>query len=316
MSALDRYELLDLLGQGGMGSVYRALDGATHESVAIKLLHSSSPKARERMLREIRALAALNHPGIVRVRDAGTHQGSPFVVLDFVEGETLSAQIAREGPLPSYGAAELTRELAEALDHAHRQGVIHRDLKPDNVLVDPTGKPRLTDFGLSTQTSDEQERLTVSGALLGTPGFLSPEQAQGQRERIGPATDLYGLGAVLYFALTGQPPIQGTTLPQVIAATCSERPRPPHELNPDVDRRLSKVCLRCLAKEPAQRYPDAQTVAEALEEVLDGPTRQGFPLWAAVALSLLGVLAVGTGWALGRLKSAPVAAAPPRAPTR
>ncbi|MEZ6184977.1 MAG: protein kinase [Planctomycetota bacterium] len=305
MSGLERYRLEDLLGQGGMGAVYRARDLQSLEPVAVKLLHLPSQRARERMLREIRALAALDHRGIVRVRDAGAHEGSPFVVLDFVQGETLTDRVNREGPCTSFVAAELARDLAEALDHAHARGVVHRDVKPDNVLVDAGGAPRLTDFGLSTQTHEEQERLTQSGALLGTPGFLAPEQAEGRRDAIGPLSDVYGVGGVLYFALTGRPPITGTSLHEVVAATCHKKPQPPQELNPEVDPRLAKVCLRCLEKAPEARYPSAEALAQALDEVLTTPRRAVGGGWLWLGLGLAGGLAVGGGVVLGTLNSGP-----------
>ena len=302
MGAPDRYELHDLLGQGGMGAVYRARDLHTSETVAVKLLHLQSAKARERMLREIRALAALNHRGIVRVRDAGSHEGSPFVVLDFVEGETLSERVRREGPLTSFAAAELGRDLAEALAHAHAQGIVHRDVKPDNVLLDARGQPRLTDFGLASQADSEQQRLTQSGALLGTPGYLSPEQAEGKRAEIGPASDVYGLGTVLYFALTGHPPVEGASLQEVVSATCLRPPLPLQEHNPDVDRELAKLVLRALAKAPAKRGT-ADELAERLEAFLHGPARRSPPWVAGLAIAAVGVLAVGGGWLLGTLNS-------------
>jgi len=285
-----------------MGAVYRARDLHTSETVAVKLLHLQSAKARERMLREIRALAALNHRAIVRVRDAGSHEGSPFVVLDFVEGETLSERVRREGPLTSFTAAELGRDLAEALAHAHAQGIVHRDVKPDNVLLDARGHPKLTDFGLASQADSEQQRLTMSGALLGTPGYLAPEQAEGKRSEIGPASDVYGLGTVLYFALTGHPPVEGASLQEIVSATCLRPPLPLQEHNPDVDRRLSKLVLGALAKEPAKRGT-ADELAENLEAFLHGPARRGPPWAAGLALAAVGVFAVGGGWLLGRLNS-------------
>ncbi|MCA8923881.1 MAG: protein kinase [Planctomycetes bacterium] len=300
MSSLDRYRKLEALGEGGTGTVYRAVDSVGGEVVAVKVLHAGleSSNMLQRMAREVRTLRQLNHPGIVRVFDAGVHRGLPFLVMDFVEGETLTQRVHTGGPLGQREAAELVLRMSEALAHAHGRGILHRDLKPDNVLLDHRGRPSVTDFGLALELNDRQ-RLTRSGALLGTPGFLAPEQAKGDKQRVGPATDVYGLGGVLYYALTGRVPIPGENLAQVVIATVKQRPTPIRELRPDVDPALEAICLRCLEKDPVHRFDSVQHLAAALRDYLE----QGAPASGEGRASLLplGLLAlVGVG-ALGGL---------------
>jgi len=294
VGSLKRYRKLDALGEGGAGLVYRALDTAEDEVVALKLLRSGLAESTvaQRMQREIRTLRRLDHPAIVRVRDAGVEtNGAPFLVMDYVEGHTLGERVRATGPLPQQEAAAVVLRLSEALEHAHDQGILHRDVKPDNVLLDRQGRAFLTDFGLALELH-EMERLTRSGAFLGTPGFLAPEQARGERAEIRPATDVYGLGGVLYFALTGRAPCTGSGLHQVIIATLKQRPRPVRELRPEVDPELEAICLRCLAKDPVHRFDRASHLSQALRDYLgQGQVRRAAPLRALVAVSVLGAIA-------------------------
>jgi len=267
------YVLLDELARGGMGAVSRARDARDGREVAIKRLIAgalASDRARERFRREARALARLRHPRVVALLDWGEDRGAPYLVLELVVGETLAARLAREGPLIVREAARLTALLARAVAHCHAEGVLHRDLKPDNVLVDAEGAPRLTDFGLTREVELAASRaaLTKSGTLLGTPGFWAPEQARGDRDAIGPPTDVYGLGALLYALLTGQPPASGDTLFAVLEAT-KRPPEPPSSLRPAVDPALEAIVLAALARDPAAR-PSAAGLAERLEAWLEG----------------------------------------------
>jgi tetratricopeptide (TPR) repeat protein len=298
------YTLTGKLAQGGMGVLYRARDPAGRD-VAIKVLRSegriSEVQAR-RFQREAEALAKLNHPNVVRVHTVGTHDGKPYIVMDLVEGESLQERLERAGPLGAREAAGIVRTLAEALEHAHGKGVLHRDVKPDNVLLDK-GEPRLTDFGLARDL-ESASRLTQTGAFMGTPGFCSIEQALGQVDAVGPASDVFGLGATLYALLTGVPPFEAQSLLEVVAAMHAA-PASPSRLRPEVESGLSAVCLQCLRPEPQDRYPTAQALADDLERFLgDRPVSASSPSlarqvrrWAvryalALWLGAAGVIAV------------------------
>jgi len=286
--------------------------------VALKL-HTgqlTNPRAAKRFQREVQALQALSHPGIVRLRGAGFHGSQPYLVMDYVAGRTLSERLHLEGPLAPRTAARLVSALAEAVHHAHAQGVLHRDLKPANVILDAEGRPRLTDFGLSREVDPSSTRLTRTGGFVGTPGYWSPEQALGQRDATGPATDVYGLGAVLYACLTGRPP-RGT---QLDVSALSAPITPPREVAPAVPAWLERVCLRCLADDPAERFPSAAALARALDGPSPAPSApRGSPWWIAavglggVLLGALGVLALGASDPQETVETRPVDPAP--APT-
>ncbi|HBP20042.1 MAG TPA: hypothetical protein DEA08_19920, partial [Planctomycetes bacterium] len=236
------------LARGGMGVVYVARHPEWNRRVALKLI--LDPEAGQeivtRFQREGEALARIQHPNVVRVYSAGHHEGRPYLALGFVEGGSLAERI----PLEPRAAAELFVPLAQALAAGHAVGVLHRDLKPANVLVDPAGVPYLTDYGLASDPEREQERLTRTGTVLGTPGYMAPEQAGGEVELLGEATDVYGLGATLYAALCGVPPFKGSTVINTINAVLRDAPRPPSAHVPDLPRDLETIVLRCLEKEP------------------------------------------------------------------
>jgi eukaryotic-like serine/threonine-protein kinase len=259
------YLLEEEIAHGGMGVVYRARQRSLGRVVAIKLLllgRYSSAASVERFQREAKAVASLRHPHIVSVYEVGECDGQHFFAMEFVEGGTL-AEILREGPLPARRAAELVRDVAGAIHYAHTQGVLHRDLKPSNVLIDALGQVRITDFGL-VKKLDGSSDLTLTGQMVGTPNYLSPEQAAGRQEALGPASDVYAMGAVLYELLTGRPPFLTGSLQETLQRIRDAEPVGVRALNPAIHRDLETICLKCLEKEPARRYATAEALGEDL----------------------------------------------------
>ncbi len=212
IARIGRYVVTGQLGRGGMGVVYRARDPALARDVAIKMVidPGGSPQRLDRFTREARAAGRIRHPGIVAVHEVGVHEGRPFIVMDLIDGEPLDALVER-GRIPPRRVAEIIRDLGLALDHAHREGILHRDVKPQNVIIDPEGRPHLTDFGLAHDLADTDGSLTKTGQLLGTPQYVAPEQARGDRagDGVGPPADVYGLGGVLYMRSSGRRPSMG-----------------------------------------------------------------------------------------------------------
>jgi serine/threonine protein kinase len=276
------YELLGLLGEGGMGVVYQARDVRLERLVALKVIRTydmSEKMARERFLIEARSAARVHHPNIVQIYDVGEFDTRPYAALEYVAGGNLAQQLAGRS-LPAEQAAELLEALARAVDVAHRSGIIHRDLKPANVLLTADGQPKIADFGLA-KLVDEQAGLTPTDAVLGTPSYMAPEQASGQVHTVGPAADIYALGATLYELLTGRPPFRAATAWQTLKQVCFKEPVPPRRLEPSVPRTLEAICLKCLAKAPRQRYASASELAIDLRRFRQGvPTRARPPvLW-------------------------------------
>ena len=271
------YRVLGLLGQGGMGYVYAGL-GPGGDRVAIKVLvpgRAASPVQRQRFAREAHALASIDHPHVVRLRAAGEHEGRPYLVLDYHAEGTLQNIVAAGRKLPPELVQQVGIKLADALASVHACGVLHRDIKPENVLLSSTGEPLLTDFGLAKELTrlGQTAELTRSGAAMGTPGFWAPEQATGDPAGlIGPATDVYGLGATLYAAMTGLAPVAGETLVEILAATLSQRPVSIRDLRPEVPRWLDAVVLRCLEKDPEARWSSAAELRDALREEREPPS--------------------------------------------
>jgi serine/threonine-protein kinase len=217
---------------------------------------------------EARAAAGLDHPNIVPVYEVGEHVGQHYFTMGFIEGDDLS-DYARREKLSPQRIASLVQQIASAVQYAHSKGVIHRDLKPSNVLVDSSGTPRVTDFGLAKKL-DDQSDLTRSGEVLGTPGYMAPEQAAGHGGRVSTAADIYALGAILYFCLTRRPPFLASSPVETLVLILESEPVPPRKLNPAVPRSLERICLRCLAREPEDRYATAQEVADDLDRFLQG----------------------------------------------
>jgi tRNA A-37 threonylcarbamoyl transferase component Bud32 len=261
---LSDYELLEELARGGMGVVYKARQLSLNRVVALKMILHGVDDGESRFQREAEAAAALDHPNIVSVYATGQHDGRPFLAMAYVEGSNLGEVVRRGGVPTPQEALALFRPVVEAVAFAHQHGIIHRDLKPENVLIDRQGRPRVTDFGLAKRIGGGAS-LTVSGQVLGTPTYMAPEQALGRTEEIGPPTDVYSLGGILYFLLTGRPPFQGRTVTDVLVKVAQSSPTPPREVNPDAPAELEAVCMRCLEKEPGDRYATADLLLAALE---------------------------------------------------
>ena len=263
-----RYELEELVGSGGMSSVYRALDRLLERNVALKILHphyGDDAEYVERFRREARAVAQLSHPNIVTVIDRGEADGQQFIVFEYIDGESLKQLVDRNGPLPARRAIELALQVADALAFAHQAGLVHRDVKPQNVLVTEDGEAKVTDFGIA-RSLDVEHGVTQTGTVLGTSNYLSPEQARGQT--ITPATDVYSLGVVLFELLTGEVPFPGDNFVAVAMKHINEPPPPLLERRPDVPVRLVHAIERALAKDPADRFPTMEAFAAELRACL------------------------------------------------
>jgi serine/threonine protein kinase/Tfp pilus assembly protein PilN len=336
------YEILGVLDQGGMGVVYKARQRATNRVVGLKVPLAgpcAQPDQLARFRTEIEAAARLRHPNVVQIYEVGEWAGQPYFSMEYVEGGSLARQLA-EAVLPARQAAELVETLATTIHAAHQQGILHRDLKPANVLIQreltaedaeerrenagglplrlsaPSAVksfvPKLTDFGLAKRLGEDGP--TQAGAILGTPSYLAPEQAGGKSAEIGPAVDVYALGAILYECLTGRPPFRGESTLDTLEQVRRREPIPPSQLQPKVPRDLETICLKCLQKEPRKRYLSAADLAADLHRFLAGePIRaRRTPLWeqgvkwvrrqpalaALLVVTVAAAAALLTGWAL------------------
>src|SRR5262245_5550388 len=304
--AFGDYELLQEIARGGMGVVYKARQLSLNRVVALKMMLPSllaSATEVRRFSAEAEAAANLQHPNIVAIHEVGEHDVRIYFSMDYVEGQSLAA-LVREHPLPAETAARHVKIAAEAIHYAHRQGFLHRDLKPSNILIDEANQPRITDFGLAKRM-DGASRLTITGAVLGTPSYMSPEQAAGKSDQVGPASEVYSLGSILYELLTGRPPFQAATPLDTVLSVLNSEPAPPRLLAPKLNRDLETICLKCLEKERRRRYQSAQELADDLERYLNRKPIVARPLnrahrawrwcrrnpWPAVATAALVLLA-------------------------
>jgi serine/threonine protein kinase len=310
--AVPGYEILEELGRGGMGVVYKARQASLKRLVALKMIRDSAlagAQERARFRIEAEAAARMRHPHIVAIYEIGEHAGRPYFAMEFVEGGSLDQYLASRPQVPAQ-AATLVRTLALAVQHAHEQKIVHRDLKPANILLRGMGKgerakaegtgprdslsplpiplcPMISDFGLAKRLDSDSTAWTREGAILGTASYMAPEQAAGRGRDIGPAVDLYALGAILYELLTGRPPFQGDSWNETLQKVLQEEPVPLARFQPEVPRELETVCLKCLEKEPGRRYASAGELADDLGRVLDGKPVVAVPLGAKERLARL-----------------------------
>ena len=272
------YELIREVGRGGMGVVYEAKQKGLDRSVAVKMIlagNLASPEIVRRFQAEAKAAARLRHSNIVHIHDVGRVNGQDFFAMEYIDGQSLE-QLIVTGPAEPALAVRLIASVARAVEHLHRQGVLHRDLKPSNILIDGEGQPFVTDFGLAKVfTTDSQT--TATGIIAGTPSYMAPEQASGRRAAVGAASDVYSLGAILYELLTGQPPFRAETALDTLMEVLSCDPPMPRKLNPRIPRGLELICLKCLAKDPAERYESAAALADDLDRFARGEPLQVRP---------------------------------------
>jgi eukaryotic-like serine/threonine-protein kinase len=267
-----RYELHRRLGRGGMAEVFLARDQLLDRPVAVKVLFpefATDPSFVERFRREAQSAANLNHPNVVGVYDWGEAGGTYFIVMEYVEGRTLADIVRAEGPLHPDRAADITSDVAAALGFAHRNGVVHRDVKPANVLITSSGQVKVADFGIArAMTATSEENLTQAGTVMGTATYFSPEQARG--DAVDPRSDIYSLGVVLYESVTGRPPFSGESPVAIAYKHVQEAPTPPRHVNMDIPVAMEAIILKCLAKNPVNRYPSAEDLRADLRRFREG----------------------------------------------
>lgn len=316
---IGRYRIERVLGEGGASIVYLAHDDHLRRQVAVKVLRGTGPDTRARFEAEAETLSRLQHPNIVQIFDRGEHRAQLYLVMEYVPGGSLE-QLTEHRPQPDRDAARLVAAVARAVGAAHARGVLHRDLKPSNILLTDDGTPKVSDFGLACRL-DETSGLTRSGVAVGTPLYMAPEQTMGQRAALGPATDVYTLGTLLYELLTGRPPFEGVLAVDVMWQIANRDPLPVRSLNPRAAADLETICARCLEKTPARRYRSAQDLADDLDRYLAGHPIHARPIsavgrlvrwtwrnpWLAVTSFALLVSLIGgfvaslvlTRWAIG-----------------
>jgi serine/threonine protein kinase len=280
LPSLPGYEVDGVLGRGGHAIVYHARDCKLDRPVAVKMIAGSGRAQSEslrRFLAEARVLARLQHPNIVAIHDVEEWGGAPFLVLEYCGGGSLEERLQSRRHAP-HEAAELVLTMARAVQHAHEHGVVHRDLKPSNVLFTQEGVLKVTDFSVA-KLLDPGGQQTIDGVLLGSPSYMAPEQAEGNNHRVGPVTDVYALGAILYELLTGRPACTGSSIPAVLRQVCDGTIEKPRALCSDIPPSLEAIVMRCLEKKPEDRYPAAQALAQELERFLTSSTPATCSLW-------------------------------------
>jgi serine/threonine protein kinase len=257
------YELLEEIARGGMGVVYKARQVSLNRIVAVKMILAgqlASAADVQRFRAEAESAARLQHPNIVAIHEIGQHEGQHYFSMDYVQGQNL-AEFVGQKPLPPKQAAKYLKTIAEAIHYAHEHGILHRDLKPSNILIDQSGAPRVTDFGLAKQMKGDSD-LTVSGQVLGSPNFMPPEQAAGKRGQVGPHSDVYALGAILFYLLTARPPFAAESMTETLQQVVNSDPPLPRLLNAAVPRDLETICRKCMEKEPAGRNRSPKELAD------------------------------------------------------
>jgi serine/threonine-protein kinase len=272
------FELLAEIGRGGMGVVYRARQKGLERMVAVKMILAgflASPEHVRRFQVEARAAAGLRHPHIVQIHEVGQVHGQHFFAMEYIAGGSLAQRIAR-GPMDPHTAVRLMAQVSRAVAHLHEHGIVHRDLKPSNILLDEAETPYVTDFGLAKVFAPGSE-MTTTGVIAGTPSYMAPEQASGRGAEVGPASDIYSLGAILYELLTGRPVFREESPLDTLLAVMTGEPIPPRELNPRIPRPIQIICMKCLARGPGDRYASAAALADDLEHFLKGEAIRARP---------------------------------------
>lgn len=294
------YEILEEVARGGMGVVYKARQVNLNRTVALKMILAGQLAGKDdvqRFYTEAEAAAQLDHPGIVPIFEIGEHQGQHYFSMAYIEGDSLAQKVAG-GPLPPREAAEIVQKVCQAIAYAHGRGVVHRDLKPANVLIDPDSQPKVTDFGLAKRTEIESN-LTGTGQILGTPSYMPPEQASGRMDEVGPRSDVYSIGGILYCLLTGRPPFQSSSPMDTLLQVLEKEPIAPRALDSKLPVDLNTICLKSLEKDPKQRYVSAAEMSDDLQRYLAGePITAKPPKWTRLVRHWVGQNIGAIGWAV------------------